>query len=670
MVIMDSLLGGSHGDFRNFSYVDMNDVINNIRVILWQDVNRLKVSDQAKKWKKSILENGSWNDLNYQDQSRSPWSPQLHLNRILEMSLAYTGEGMDTFNDIGLGNAIVASLNYWINVSPICTNWWLNDISVPQIIGKMLILLNETECLNKDLRDRLILCMKKGNLIKYEGANKTDIALHYLFRAALTGDDKLMRETVNEAFGVLLKGGKEGIQIDDSYHQHGDQLYISGYGDVLVDGILSIARYLKGTDYGLSEAQLKVLSDFVLKGYGSIFRSVYKDYNAGGRLLSRKNALKANDIVKQLRLLSELDIQNELKYQELAREIESVSNVKDEYNRLFWRSDYMIHNTCSYQASVRGASVRSYKAETGGNGENLKGTLLSAGSFSVRVSGDEYFNIFPCWDWSKIPGVTSLNQVPPYTKEWGEPGKTVFVGGVSDGKIGTFVMDYAEYGVRARKGYFFFKDEIICLGAGIEGNNPNMEVRTSINQCLYRGDVIQNTDSIYHDHIAYYNLDSSKMIIKANTCQGSWRDINLTEAKDLIQQKIFSLYIDHGKGIKNGNYAYLIVPGLMQDEFKSYLINHIAVLHNDSSVQAVANIETHALQVIFYEPGEIGYQDLKLYVDSPCVILIPDYKSLKKFYISDPSQKRDQMILSLNKKEYKIRLPKESLRGSSISVHI
>lgn len=100
-------------------------------------------------------------------------------------------------------------------------------------------------------------------------------------------------------------------------------------------------------------------------------------------------------------MLSELDVQNELNYQELAREIESVSNVKDEYNRLFWRSDYMVQNNPSYQASVRGASVRTYKAETGGNGENLKGTLLSAGSFSIRVSGDEYFNIFPCWDWSK-----------------------------------------------------------------------------------------------------------------------------------------------------------------------------------------------------------------------------------------------------------------------------
>lgn len=670
IVIMGALLGESHGAAKNFSYVDMNEVVNNIKVILWQDVNSSKVLDQAKKWKKSIRGNGSWIDLDYQDKSRTPWSPQQHLNRILEMSFAYTSERMDTFKDIGLGSAIISALNYWISVSPICTNWWFNDISVPQTIGKILILLDETECLNMELRDQLILCMKKGNLKKHEGANKMDIALHYLFRAALTGDDKLMKETVKEAFGVLSKGKREGIQIDDSYHQHGDQLYISGYGDVLIDGVLSIACYLKGTDYGLSEEQLNVLSDFVLNGYGSIFRSVYKDYNAGGRLLSRKNALRKSDIVKKLELLSELDVQNELNYQELAREIESVSNVKDEYNRLFWRSDYMVQNNPSYQASVRGASVRTYKAETGGNGENLKGTLLSAGSFSIRVSGDEYFNIFPCWDWSKIPGVTSLNQVPSYIKEWGEPGKTVFVGGVSDGKMGAFAMDYAEYGVRARKGYFFFKDEIICLGAGIEGNDPNVETITSINQCLCRGDVVQDTGSVYHDHIAYYSLDSSRMIVEADIRQGSWRDINLTQSKDYIRQKIFSLYIDHGKDTKDGKYSYMIVPGLTQDEFRSHLINHIEVLRNDSFMQAVVNTKTHELQVVFYEAGGFDYRDLKLYVNSPCAVLIPDYKLLNDFYISDPSQKRDQMLLSLNKKEYKIRLPKGSLSGSSISVHI
>ena len=43
IVIMGALLGESHGAAKNFSYVDMNEVVNNIKVILWQDVNSSKV---------------------------------------------------------------------------------------------------------------------------------------------------------------------------------------------------------------------------------------------------------------------------------------------------------------------------------------------------------------------------------------------------------------------------------------------------------------------------------------------------------------------------------------------------------------------------------------------------------------------------------------------------
>lgn len=42
IVIMGALLGESHGAAKNFSYVDMNEVVNNIKVILWQDVNSSK----------------------------------------------------------------------------------------------------------------------------------------------------------------------------------------------------------------------------------------------------------------------------------------------------------------------------------------------------------------------------------------------------------------------------------------------------------------------------------------------------------------------------------------------------------------------------------------------------------------------------------------------------
>ena len=75
----------------------------------------------------------------------------------------------------------------------------------------------------------------------------------------------------------------------------------------------------------------------------------------------------------------------------------------------------------------------------------------------------------PIWEWDKIPGVTSrdFKTDQQMTVQWGESGSTEFVGGVSDGKYGATVYDMNYNDVKAKKSYFFFDDEVVCLGAGI-----------------------------------------------------------------------------------------------------------------------------------------------------------------------------------------------------------
>lgn len=666
---------------------DMTLVLSNMRKILLQEANMVQLSENAKKWYTTILTDGSWTDINYQDQSRAPWSPQVHLNRILDMAYVYSEKSNLGSQNLNLQNAIVLGLNYWVESSPISKNWWYNEISVPKLIGKILVLLNGSNCLDNKLIEQLIQRMKKGNLKKQEGANKTDIALHFIFRAALTGDKILLKETIEEVYESVHKGNEEGIQFDESYHQHGNQLYISGYGEVFIEGVLSIMRYLDGTDYCLPKEKLTILSDFILNGFGVIFRSIYKDYNAGGRLISRKNALKYERFINQLKILSVLDIENEKRCLMLIQEITNPKSVDivNEYNRMFWCSDYMVHNRQSYQASVRGTSKRCYKTETGGNGENLKGTLLSAGSFSIRILGDEYFNIFPCWDWTKIPGVTSLDKLPPYVNVWGEYGKTDFVGGVSNGMVGLFAIDYNEYEVKAHKGYFFFDNEIVCLGSGICGNGVNKLI-TTVDQCLFRDSLfcicnkkeytlsnanMNNINSIYHNQIAYYFPDALKTNLKASASCGSWKEINSTESTDRINRNLLLLYIDHGRNSRNDKYTYLIVPGLKnENEFKSYPIENIEIIQNDISIQAVANKQSKILQIIFYNSGEFHYEGISISVDIPSVILIPDYNNPNSLYLSDPTQNNNSICLVYNKKQYIIELPEKTMKGSSLQIKL
>lgn len=49
-----------------------------------------------------------------------------------------------------------------------------------------------------------------------------------------------------------------------------------------------------------------------------------------------------------------------------------------------------------------------------------------------------------------------------------------------------FATDY--YGVKAKKSWFFFDNEIMCLGTDIKSNEPE-SITTAINQCWLKGNV-------------------------------------------------------------------------------------------------------------------------------------------------------------------------------------
>lgn len=688
--LLSNLFSGGASCEMDFQPVDLTSSIHNVQNILKENIDINSIDKNVKDWGKNIGLDGSWSSINYIDYGRATWIPYEHLNRIFEMSQAFVNMKSSYYNNKELGRKIVNGLNYWIKKAPYCANWWYNDIAVPQSIGKIMILLEGSGLLDTSLKNALVRLMNRGDLKASTGANKADIALHYLMRGMLTGNENLVESTAQSIFDEVKITSGEGIQIDNSYHQHGSQLYISGYGDVFIESILVIAQYLQGTKYALQEEKLNILSSFVIDGFLPIFRSCYKDYNAGGRLFTRKGALNCQGFVKQLKILERLDKKNKEEYAKAINQIENrIYDVSGEYNKLYWRSDYMIHNRSSYNASVRAASERVDRMETGGNGENLKGTLVSAGSMSVRVSGDEYFNIFPCWNWSAIPGVTSIkNNIPIINKnDWGSQGSGRFIGGVSDGNIGTFVLDYDEFGIKAHKGYFFFENEIVCLGSMIS-SDINGIVNTAIEQNKLMGEVYildqgnlvnkfihgqssEKLKGILHNRIGYFVNNDSDIEIKIENSVGSWKDINSSASGEKVCEKIFSILVNHGIKPVSEAYAYIIVPNIKTiEDFKTYPIRKIEIIQNCKEVQAVANEVAKELQIIFYNKGKICYKGISISVDSPMTVLVPDYENIQYIYVSDPTQTLDLAKLTLNGNEYNVSFLKDGLAGKSIKVNI
>lgn len=206
----------------------------------------------------ALKSDGSWSDINYADVQYDP------LNRIKDMASAYIRPSNKLYQNVELYGAIVKSLQHWLDKNPKNKNWWYNDIFYPQAIGQTLILMRNAKTqlpveLEKALINRMIRKLKTG-----DGANTSDEALHYLYRACLTQNRATLDSAAKYLFEpIAIADGKEGIQVDGSYYQHGKQQAIASYGRVFAGNSVNAAFYLRETEYALPKAQLAILVNYL-----------------------------------------------------------------------------------------------------------------------------------------------------------------------------------------------------------------------------------------------------------------------------------------------------------------------------------------------------------------------------------------------------------------------
>ena len=163
---------------------------------------------------KNINSDGSWPEINYDDNSASNWLPIKHLERLQMLASAFAKP-----NNVYKGNdeiyqTIVKGLHFWYVKNPRSTNWWQNDIATTQYLGRVLLLMSASERnIPEDLQKVLIGRMQTAQgPFTFTGANKLDIAIAYIYRALITNNDKLMNIAVMEAFQPIEFTTAEGWQ--------------------------------------------------------------------------------------------------------------------------------------------------------------------------------------------------------------------------------------------------------------------------------------------------------------------------------------------------------------------------------------------------------------------------------------------------------------------------
>ena len=635
--------------------------------------------NQYTKYYISILnEDGSFPDIDYTDKSQTNWKPLAHLDRMKYMILSYTLPASNYYKNEALYNQIVKMFTYWYNKHPLSTNWYNQQIAAPQRVGVMLILMRSGDKqLPTALENNLLARMaseggrpdQSGS--QGTGANKLDIATHWVYRGCLVQDESILSFGAEQVYYPIFMTTGEGLQHDYTYQQHGNQIHIGGYGFAFVDGISSIAAYMTGTPYEMSKDKLDYLSQFVRKTYVPTIRGQYFMYNVIGRAISRKGALSQAGFHTVLNRMKGMDQANAEEYDEAIARIkatEPASYALKPENKHFWRADYILHQRPEYTFDVRGATPYTTRNENG-NKEGLKSYFLVDGATEIVKTGKEYIDIFGVWDWTRIPGTTTpVVSTIPLPGQWQKPGLSKFAGSASDGVYGvtTYLYNDPNYSINtsAKKAWFMFDDEIVALGTDIK-STATQEINTTVNQTLLNGDVwIKNLNKqeallekgkrtysdlqwIYHNGIGYYFPQKGNINVANDSQSGAWSSINSSQSTAVESKDIFKVWFNHGVKPTSGSYEYILLPNIDRTNLNSYTSGNIQIVYNNSNMQAVINKNLDILGIVFYSAGTYESGDIKITVDKPCIVMLRDISTSRvEVYISDPSRSSSKVNLT------------------------
>jgi len=651
---------------------------------------------------RTLREDGSWPDVDYADATRGGWRTYGHLTRTLSMAEAYKKPGHPLAGDPPLRTAVTKALAHWTQKGYVNPNWWYPQIGVPMTVAPILVLMGDD--LPSDLSDATMRRVLSRSKMGMTGQNKVWLAGIALMKGMLREDFSLMTQARDKIFEELRITTAEGVQPDYSFHQHGPQQQWGNYGASFGGDMIKWASIFRGTDYALDAEQIVILGRYLSEGSAWTLWRGWMDISGCGRQIFRGcQSGKGRGIMRQLELMTNVDPARGDTYRDILASNRPGGTNTLVGHRHFWRSDITIHRRPTWYASVKMCSTRVIGAETC-NSENMMGLHLGDGVTYFRRTGTEYEDLFPVWDWHRLPGTTCLQNAQslvPNSKRC--RGKSEFVGGVSDGTEGVAAMEYIRGSLHARKAWFFINDAVVCLGAGIDCDDREA-VLTSVNQCVLNGPVTisagqqarklpkgerftNRLEWVHHDGIGYVFLEPQTTTVEVVRQSGNWRAIHRRESAATVEREVFNLWIDHGPKPSGARYAYAVLPDVTVEETRSFSDSHpVTILAQTPSLQAVASADGRKVQAVFFEPGRLARGGNSVVaVDKPCAVMLDRTTPPARLHVADPTHRQKMIVLRLpgkhvgpgvrydtraGRSEVPIDLPEGGFAGRTVSVDL
>ncbi|WP_302812982.1 polysaccharide lyase family 8 super-sandwich domain-containing protein, partial [Victivallis vadensis] len=357
--------------------------------------------------------------------------------------------------------------------------------------------------------------------------------------------------------------------------------------------------------------------------------------------------------------------------------------------RYFFNNDDLIRKNPAYYVFVNMVSNRTNGLESyygGASGFNL---FTCDGQTIFEREGGESSRALGAAILTMLPGTTErqVKELKPVENWLGYGSRGDFAAGAvlpDQDAVAGFIFDKVNDSVvenparreenpeilklRANKAYFFFGDLFLALGAGIENLAPEYDgnIFTTVEQTLKKGnnpvvrkhgvEWVENNGFVYG---VLPQATSGKIAHKSEKRMTGWR--KLSEANRGVEEnevELFSMWIDHGREVKDGSYAYFVsCDGKVPERLPEILSNTVKVqaARLGNTVEAVFYDASAGLETPF---GAVT-------VSAPCALAAKFREGKVELAVADGRMNRElrSITVTVGGRAYTVELPSGELLG-------
>ena len=658
-----------------------------------------------------------YNPLKRMAQAWGTYGSELYHNEELCRDIKDAVEWM--YNNM-YGEAEIAGENCWRD--PHLFNWYFWFISAPEALTDIFFIM-EDEFTLEEKRKYLKCFEYCTTFMRHWYGRETALSrICVCTKVGLAAENpkRLYEEYVDFDLLLGLEKQGEGPHVDYAQWTHG-MAYNTSYGKLNLDRVLHVASGLASTpaefkspkQYNLFSILKYMFEPALYKGQTFLMfmgrRVAPSQCGNGGTILS--DALPMHGMFGEaedeyIRSLIKRNAQNP----SVARSMKSSTNVAGaaliekifaddsisaeynyEYAHSYYTADRALQHRNNYAFGIHLSSKREKSWESI-NSENKTGWHVGDGSTYIYTDYDPYaydgvnFHHKNTEIAYRFPGTTEdvrerTARSITSSKEWKSPNS--FAGSMQiDNKYVVASMDFVSYNFEgpdthpddgdyggslpihlndlgAKKSYFCFDKEMICLGAGINSTMDSEVITTAEHKRIV--DAENDVQTLSGEVLPRESFERTVALPATFNMHSHAGFVFLGEGEARVRryvsesaggQSFIEAGLLHGKNPTDATYAYAVLPYATDEALASYVKKpEFTILENSSKLQCVRKDSLGITSYVFHE----AYANHGVVVSAPAIVT----RTQRKIKIVEPTQELDKLVVTINSELRISNMPEE-----------